>query len=89
MDQDPLFQEDILLSTGTWKMAVKAIAIIAAVNTVVELSGQERAEKASDLLAKRRADLPVAMVAELQTVIDAGGGPPSGKKPRAAKKVGN
>ena len=63
---DPDTKDDVDLSQGIWKEAVKAITMIACVNTLYELTGDEKINKAKELLAKKRSVMPKALLAEME-----------------------
>ena len=63
---DSDFKEDLDLANGIWTAAVKAITMIACVNTFVNLKGEEQATSSAGLIKKKSSIIPAALLAELQ-----------------------
>ena len=65
---DVEFKDSMDSSHALFADGRKAVTVIAAVNVVLELKGESQLSQVSALLAKKRADLPKALVAALEQI---------------------
>jgi len=66
---DPEFADQIVHVNGIFGKARKAISINAALNVIIELTGQQQIERASFVYTNQRDDLPGSLTEELNNIV--------------------
>ena len=72
LDADSTFSDDMEFTNGVWNPAVRAIAMIASLNIIVNMKGPDQARKVQEMLAKKKAIMPGGLVAELEHLVAPG-----------------
>ena len=68
LDEDAATKDDMLTADGLFQVGRKALVVIAGLNIVIEVSGEDQKAMAAELVAKKSASLLGALLSKLEHI---------------------